>query len=50
MSGRYKTTYKNHTKCPDGYLEWHEWAEKKSKKHKQVKCDECGLLSIWVRR
>lgn len=37
-----------HTPCPTGYLEWHIWAEKMSRNHTPVRCDVCGLLSIWV--
>ena len=39
-----------HTKCPVGYLQWHEWASKKSKTHKQKKCDGCNLYAIWVEK
>lgn len=45
-----KTDCSMHTKKPKGYIEWHAWAEKKSKTHEQVKCDECGLYSIWIKR
>jgi hypothetical protein len=38
----------DHTRCPSGYIEWHDWAEQKSKTHLQVKCPECGLYSIWL--
>lgn len=37
-----------HTPCPEDYLSWHEWAEQKTKTHRQIKCPECGRLSIWV--
>jgi hypothetical protein len=40
----------NHTPCPDGYIQWHEWALQKSRRHKQIRCPGCGLLAIWVRR
>lgn len=38
-----------HTKCPSGYLEWHNWAEKKAKHHHQIKCPGCGRYCIWKR-
>ena len=41
---------KSHTKCPEGYVAWHEWAQKKSKKHYQVECEGCGRLTIWKRK
>ena len=43
-------TKRKHTKCPDGYIARAEWAEKKSKTHKQVKCPNCGLYAIWVKK
>lgn len=36
-----------HTKCPEGYIAWHEWAEKKAKTHRQVMCGTCKLYMIW---
>lgn len=45
-----RTTCRQHTPCPDGYIAWHEWAERKSRRHYQVRCDECGLFAIWRRR
>jgi hypothetical protein len=39
-----------HTRCPSGYLAWHEWAEKKSRRHYQVKCPGCGRFAIWKRK
>ena len=39
-----------HTDAPEGYIQWHTWAAKKSLTHKQVKCPDCGLLAIWVKR
>lgn len=41
---------KNHTSCPAGYIEWHEWAQDKSRRHKQIICPGCGLFAIWIRR
>jgi hypothetical protein len=38
----------DHTPCPEGYLQWHEWAKKKSKTHRQIKCNACGLYAIWI--
>lgn len=40
----------NHTPCPSGYLQWHDWAQKKSRRHKQIRCPDCGLFTIWIRR
>lgn len=39
-----------HTKCPKGYLAWHEWADRKSRRHYQVLCPGCGLFAIWRRK
>lgn len=39
---------KRHTKCPEGYVQWHLWAEKKSKTHRTEQCPGCGLYTIWV--
>lgn len=39
---------KKHTRCPSGYLAWHEWADKKAKTHRQTQCSTCGYWSIWV--
>jgi hypothetical protein len=39
---------KNHTRCPDGYVAWHEWAEKKLRTHQAVRCPSCGRYSIWI--
>lgn len=39
-----------HTKCPEGYVAWHDWAEKKGKTHRQVKCPDCGLRAIWRKK
>ena len=41
---------RNHTKCPDDYLAWHEWAEKKAKTHLQVRCPGCRLFAIWKKK
>lgn len=44
-----RTTCADHTPQPEGYLHWHEWAEKMHQAgKKQIRCGECGLLSIWV--
>lgn len=40
----------NHTECPEGYLAWHNWAQKISKTHKQIKCQACGFLTIWIKK
>ena len=37
----------HHTKCPAGYLDWHEWSKEKAKTHKQVQCGICGLWAVW---
>lgn len=39
-----------HPGWPDGYIARSEWAEKKLKTHDQVKCEECGLFAIWVKK
>lgn len=39
---------RKHTKCPEGYLEWHAWAERKAKTHRAVMCPGCGLWKIWM--
>lgn len=39
-----------HTKQPKGYMQWHYWVEKKSEKYRQVRCDGCNLLTIWVKK
>lgn len=38
----------NHTPCPDGYLNWHDWAKKMSKTHRQTKCPDCSKYVVWV--
>ena len=50
MTEANKTTCKDHTPQPNGYIAWHNWAEKKSKTHDQVRCGECGLLNIWIEK
>jgi len=37
----------DHTPCPSGYIQWHEWAAKISKTHRNLKCAGCGLYKIW---
>ena len=44
------TNANEHTKSPDGYIEWHEWAERKGKTHRSTKCPGCGLYEIWRKR
>jgi len=39
-----------HTKCPEGYLQWHYWVERMAKTHKQIQCPGCGLYRIWRRK
>lgn len=41
---------RKHTKCPAGYVAWHDWAEKKAVRHRQVQCPTCGLFAIWKRK
>jgi hypothetical protein len=44
-----RTTCADHTPQPEGYLQWHNWAEKMHEAGKtQIRCNECGNLSIWV--
>jgi hypothetical protein len=38
----------NHTPQPRGYSAWFDWAAKMGKTHRQLRCDGCGLLAIWV--
>lgn len=38
----------NHTPCPEGYLQWHEWARLASKTHRQVTCPGCGSITVWL--
>jgi hypothetical protein len=35
---------------PYDYAERQFWAEKKMRTHKQVRCPECGLFEIWVKK
>jgi hypothetical protein len=39
-----------HTKCPTGYVQWHDWADRKMFTHKQVQCPSCGLYAIWIKK
>lgn len=48
--GAKQMSCKKHTPSPSGYIQWHCWAEIKSKTHRQIKCDECGLYKIWVKK
>jgi hypothetical protein len=37
-----------HTPCPTGYVDWHEWAASMHyQRRTQHKCPGCGLLKIW---
>lgn len=38
----------NHTRCPSGYLAWHQWAERMSETHDQKQCPGCDLWVIWT--
>ncbi len=40
----------DHTPCPEDYLRWHDWAEDMAVTHKQVRCPDCELFKIWVRK
>ena len=37
-----------HTPQPEGYNEWHAWAHEMGKTHKQIRCNGCHLLQIWI--
>lgn len=39
-----------HTRCPSGYLAWHEWSARKYRTHYQVQCPTCGLWAIYRKR
>lgn len=41
---------KRHTKCPKGYLAWHEWADEKARTHNCTQCPTCDLWAIWMPR
>ena len=54
--GRHKAKIKfhcpdsdKHTNCPKGYSNWHDWAEIMNKTHKQIRCESCGLFTIWIK-
>lgn len=38
----------NHTKCPEGYIEWHEWADEMQENHRSIRCPTCGYYAIWI--
>ena len=38
----------NHTPCPEGYIQWHDWAAKMSKTHSQIRCQGCGKWVTWL--
>lgn len=40
----------NHTVHPIGYVAHAEWAEEMMKTHKQIKCPDCGLYAIWIKK
>ncbi len=42
--------FSQHTKCPTGYNDWHQWASVKIRTHTQKRCETCGLYVIWVPR
>lgn len=51
-----KSTNKNdcpsklkHTPCPEGYLQWHLWANEMNEEYYPVRCEGCGLYSVWVK-
>ena len=50
MNGIECSSVEKHTPCPEGFIDWHDWAKKMGKTHVQVKCDGCGLYTIWVER
>jgi hypothetical protein len=39
-----------HTPQPNGYIQCHDWAEEMSKTHKQIMCDGCDRLLIWIEK
>jgi hypothetical protein len=45
-----KTPKCKHTKSPDGYLQHAQWAEDMLKTHKQIKCPNCGLWAVWIKK
>jgi hypothetical protein len=40
----------DHTPCPPGYLQWHDWAKKMLRTHRQVRCTRCRFYAIWEPR
>lgn len=38
----------DHTPQPKSYLGWHSWASRMGQDHRQVRCESCGTLGIWV--
>jgi hypothetical protein len=40
-------SFEEHTPCPSGYIDWHEWAARMKRTHRQIKCGGCGRYSIW---
>ena len=39
-----------HTKHPKNYQEHSDWADKMQKTHFQIKCPNCGLYALWVKK
>ena len=39
---------KRHTKCPNGYIAWHQWADRKERTHISTRCSTCGFFAIWL--
>ncbi len=39
-----------HTPMPSGYIARMNWAKACGKTHRQVKCPNCGLYVVWVRK
>ncbi len=53
MKPRFRTAedcpdIEQHTACPTGYLQWHDWAEKMSRTHRSTRCPTCGFYAVWL--